>query len=261
MGQWFARLLLQEGKQVIITGRDPRKLAAAQKALGVAAMSNAEAVRWADAVILSVSMESVETIIKEIATLVKPQQPVIDITSVKEKPVELMHQYIKTGTALGVHPMFGPGVASISGQNFVLTPTNEAESALAQKVKAYLETRGAAVTLMPPHQHDELMAVVLGLSHFIALVSADTLASQNNLEAMKGVSGSTFTLLLSLVKAVIYEDPEFYSSLQMSLPYLPEIEHQFGDNAHLWSDMVAGKDRVAFIKRMSELRNRLEKHL
>ncbi len=259
MGQWFARFLLQEGKQVVITGRDPRKLAAAQQALGVKTATNAEAVKWADVVVLSVSIDNVAAVIKEVAPHIKPHQLVIDITSVKEQPVEVMHQYIKTGTVLGAHPMFGPGATSISGQNFVLTPTNEAESALANKVKDYLEARDAVVTIMPPRQHDELMAVVLGLSHFIGLVAADTLANRDNLEAMKAVSGSTFKLLLSLVKAVIYEDPQFYSSLQMSLPHLPQIEHQFGDNAHIWADMVASKDRQAFIQRMNELKNRLEK--
>jgi prephenate dehydrogenase len=106
MGQWFARFLLQEGKQVVITGRDPRKLAAAQQALGVKTATNAEAVKWADVVVLSVSIDNVAAVIKEVAPHIKPHQLVIDITSVKEQPVEVMHQYIKTGTVLGVHPMF-----------------------------------------------------------------------------------------------------------------------------------------------------------
>ena len=114
---------------------------------------------------------------------------------------------------------------------------------------------------MTPRQHDELMAVVLGLSHFVGLVTADTLASCDNLELMRAVSGSTYRLLLSLVKAVIYEDPQFYSSLQMSLPRLAEIEKLFGTKAQLWAELVEKQDRSQFIKRMKELSDRLGKSL
>ena len=76
---------------------------------------------------------------------------------------------------LGIHPVYGPGARDIVEQNFVLTPTNEKETALAPNTRQYLEARGARVTLMTPREHDKMMAVVLGLSHFIALVSIDTL--------------------------------------------------------------------------------------
>ena len=41
MGQWFARHLLHEGIDVVITGRNREKLVAAGKQLGVAITSNA----------------------------------------------------------------------------------------------------------------------------------------------------------------------------------------------------------------------------
>ena len=261
MGRWLANFLLQEGNQVIITGRNQSKLLAAREQLGVEAATNVEAVKWAEVVLVSVSLDSFEAVIKEISPHTHPRQVVIDITSIKESPVEVMHRHIKSGLVLGVHPMFGPGAESINNQNFVLTPTNKDEKTLARKVQEYLEARGARVTVMTPHQHDEMMAVILGLSHFIGLVSADTLASCDNLDQMKAISGTTYRQLLTLVKAVISEEPEFYASLQMSLPHVTEIEKLFGSKAKVWADLVEKKDRQEFVKRMDSLKDKLDRML
>jgi prephenate dehydrogenase len=170
-----------------------------------------------------------------------------------------MHKYIKTGTVLGAHPVFGPGAKDIINRNFVLTPTTEPATELAQKIKRYLETRGAKVTLMTPREHDEMMAVILGLSHFIAIVSADALLSFGKLAQMKAISGSTYRFLLTLTESVISEDPELYASLQMNLPQLTEIEEFFQGIVKKWADMVKNKDRQEFVRKMSAIKDRMEK--
>ncbi len=261
MGRWFANFLLKEGKGVVITGRNEGKLLKAKLQLGVEVATNVEAVKRADAILISVPIDNFETVIEEVCPHIHPGQVVIDITSIKVFPVEVMHRHIKKGLVLGAHPMFGPAAHDIRNQNFVLTPTNEDEKTLAQKVREYLEVRGARVAIMTPPQHDELMTVVLGLSHFIGLVSADTLASWDNLQLINAISGSTYRVLLTLVKAVIYEDPEFYASLQMSLPNITEIEKLLGTRAKEWAELVESKDKQEFVKRMSVLKNRLEKVL
>ena len=257
MGRWCAKFLLQEGHEVVITGRNQNKLLEAKRQLGVEAATNIEAAKLAQAIIISVPIDNFEEVVEQICPHTRPNQVIIDITSIKAFPVEIMHKYIKTGVALGVHPMFGPGARGIANQSFVLTPTNNDETALAQKVREYLETRRARVSLMSPDEHDEMMAVILGLSHFIAIVSADTLLSVNKLKQMKAIGGSTFKLLLTLAEGVISEDPEFYTSLQMNLPNVAEIEKLFQRKAKTWADLVANKDRQGFARRMNELKDRL----
>jgi prephenate dehydrogenase len=259
MGRWLAHFLLKEGKEVIITGRNERKLLEAKQQLGVDIATNAEAVKRADAVLISVPMDNFEAVIEQICPYISPKQVIIDITSIKVFPVEIMHKHIKTGLALGVHPMFGPGINDIAGQNFVLTPTNREEQALAQKVREYLEARGARITLMTPQEHDEMMTVILGLSHFIAIVSADTLVSIDKLGLMQAISGTTYRALLTLVESVISEDPELYASLQMSLPNLTEIEGLFQKSSKTWAELVCNKDRQEFVKRMNLLKNSFRK--
>ena len=258
MGRWFANFLVKEGKEVVITGRNQEKLLEAKQQLGVESATNAEAVKNADAILLSVPIDNFEEVVKQISPYTRPGQVIVDITSIKVFPVETMHKYIKTGLTLGMHPVFGPGARSVANHNFVLTPTNERETTLAQKIKDYLETRGAKVTLMTPQEHDEMMAVILGLSHFIAIVSADTLLDFDKLKQMGAISGITYKVLLTLVESVMSEDPELYASLQMSLPSIVEIEKLFQSKGKVWADLVKNKDRQQFVDRMNALRSKLE---
>ena len=260
MGRWFARFLLGEGLRVVIAGRDRAKLEQAARELGCACASDEEAVKQADSVILSVPIDSFETIACDIAPFVKPGQYVFDITSVKVHPVEIMHKYFSGCRVLGTHPMFGPGADGIAGQRIVLTPTDDGENSLAAQLRGYLEGRGAKVAIMSPTEHDELMSIVLGLSHFIALVSADTLLSLGKLKEAAGVSGTSYRLLLTLAEAVASEDPEFYSPLQMSLPGMAKIEEIFLAKADSWLELVKHDDRENFARRMSYLKSKFSEH-
>jgi len=260
MGRWFADFLLKDGKEVIIAGRNEDKLLDVKQQLNVEVTTdNVEAASRADAVLISVPIDSFDGVVKQIASHTYPEQIIVDVTSVKVFPVETMHNHIKTGLVLGIHPVFGPGASDITNKNFILTPTNEREKTLAQKVSEYLEARGAKATLMTPQEHDEMMTIILGLSHFIALVSGDTLLGFDNLEQMKAVGGTTFKVLLTLVESVISEDAEFYASLQMSLPGMAEMARLFQSKAAAWAEMVADRDRQQFIQKMTALRDTLEK--
>ena len=259
MGQWFARFFLDEGKQVLLTGRSEDKLLEVQRQLDVAVSTDITEVRDTDVVMISVPLDAFEAVVQQVAPHTHSRQIVVDVTSLKSQPVGIMHRYITSAVTLGMHPVFGPGAKGLVNQNFVLTPTNEPETALAEKAREYLEARGARVSLMTPQEHDEMMTIILGLAHFIAIVSADTLLSQDKFQQMKEIGGTTYKVLYTLVESVVSEDPELYASLQMSLPGIGEIEERFLNDAAKWADVVKNKDRQVFVDRMSVLKDTLEK--
>jgi len=259
MGRWFAREMKKEGLNVVIAARDHERLSKTARELGVAfASDNKEAIKDADVIFISVPIDSFEEVVKEISPLVNPRQIVVDFTSVKVMPVRVMHQYVKSGLVLGMHPVFGPGAVSFSGHNFVLTPVDEKEGALAEKVKDWLESRGANVSIMTPEEHDEMMSVVLGLAHFIAIVAADTLAGTGQLKELKAIGGITYRALLTLIESVISENPELYAAIQMALPEMEQAHNIFLDRGRLWSDIVKNRNRAEFVTRMSALKKHFE---
>jgi prephenate dehydrogenase len=259
MGQWFARLLLDEGVEVAISDNRCEELREGKIVLAGELMTTAMAISRADAVIISVPIDNFEEVIKEIACHVQPGQAVIDISSIKVRPMELMHKYIAKGLVLGVHPMFGPGAVDIVNKNFVLTPTNSKEKDLAKRIEIQLNKKGANVSQMAPDEHDELMAIILGLPSFIAIVSADTLLSLNRLQKTRNISGSTYKLLLMLTESVVTKDANLYASLQMTLPNIAEIENLFLSKAETWVDMVKNKDKQKLIEKLHSLESDFKK--
>ena len=260
MGRWLAKFLKDNSYQVVIADTDEAALKAAGKALSVKTVtSNIEVTKDADYILLAVPIENLEAVVKEIGQRVQSWQTVIDITSVKTEPVDIMHRYIKKGTVLGAHPLFGPGALGIASKNFVLTPTQEKEKELAQRIARFLEERGGHVALMTPEQHDEMMSLVLGLSHFIALVAADTLLSSGNLRPMSAAGSSTYKVLLTMIESVLSEDPKLYASIQMSLPGVKKFESLFREKAGEWAGIVMDKDHKEFVRRMESMKNELSK--
>jgi len=260
MGRWLTGFLTEDDFRVVIADADEKSLRVTGHHSGInVARNNVEALTDADYILLSVPIEVFEDVVSEIGPHVGEGQAVIDITSTKIRPVEIMHRHVKSGLVLGGHPLFGPGAASITNKNIVLTPTTDEESDMARKIAGYLESRGARVSLMTPQEHDDTMSLVLGLSHFIALVAADTLLSSGDIRPMATSGSSTYKVLLTLIESVLSEDPELYASLQMNFPRVTDYEQLFRDKTGEWADLVAGKDRQEFVRSMEALKSRLEK--
>ena len=260
MGQWLCRYLAGEGFDIIVADGDKEKLKEVRKMPGVEVAPNSrEAVGKADVIIISVPIGSFEPVIKEIGPVIRPEQIVIDVTSVKAAPVKVMHEYIKSGLILGAHPLFGPGVTSLKDQNFVLTPTNTKEKALAAKVEKYLKVRGANIKLMTPEAHDKMMAVVQGLSHFVAIVSADALAGLGDLDEMKDVSTTTFRIFLNYIESVIGDDAPLYAAIQMEHSEMADIYKQLTASVEKFAGYVKDKDTQGFVDRMNELKKYIGK--
>lgn len=257
MGRWFTKFFLEEGDSVIVSSRSEEKLLKLRDEFGVEIASNVNAVKKADRVLICVPIENFEAVVKEIHSQVRPDQVVMDICSIKEIPVKIMHEYIKTGVTLGTHPVFGPGVKSIENQNFVLTPVNDKEKRFAESFRSWLEERRANVFIMSPRKHDELMSVVLGLPHFLGLVVCDTLLSSPNFLETKEVAGASYEMLLTLAEAVASEETEFYTSLQMNLPEIEKIEGLFLEKTEEWLTIVRRKDKTAFADKMNLVKTKL----
>ena len=258
MGVWFAKFFQSKGYDVVLADRKKEKLAKLKKDLRVELTADFKAaVQNADQILLCVSIDAMEEVVKTISPAIHEGQVVMDICSIKEAPVKTMHQYIKGAVVLGTHPVFGPGSNGVKHKAYVLTPTNAKEQAFAEKFKQWLEKEDAHVFIMTPKKHDELMSVVLGLPHFLGLVACETLLEQKNLPETKKVAGTTYRMLFTLAEATALETPDLYASLQTNLPDLGKIEDQFMAKAQEWLNLIKKKDATAIVERMEQLKKKL----
>jgi len=259
MGVWFARFCKEKGDTVVLADRKPEKLAKLKDELGVEVADFPAAVKDADRVLICVSISSFEETVKKIAGSIHKGQPVMDICSIKEYPIEVMHRYLKDALVLGTHPVFGPGSSGVAHKAYVLTPTNPEEEAYALEYQRWLEREGAHVFVMTPAKHDELMSIVLGFAHFVGLAACETLLEQPGFVESKKLAGTTYRMLFTLAEAVAMETPDLYANVQTKLARMDKIEEAFISNAQGWVDLMKQKDSAAIMQRMEKLRAKLEK--
>jgi prephenate dehydrogenase len=258
MGIWFAQFFQSKGYTVTLADRKQEKLSKLKKELKVDTTTDfKQAAEGAERILLCVSINSFEEVVKTISPAIRKDQIVMDICSIKETPVNIMHKYIKDGVVLGTHPVFGPGSNGVKHKAYILTPTNSKEQEFAEQFKKWLEKEEAHVFVMSPKKHDELMSIVLGLPHFIGLIACETLMEQKNLPETKKVAGTTYRMLFTLAEATALETPDLYASLQTNLPELGKIEDLFMAKAQEWLNLIKKKDTKAIVERMEQLKKKL----
>ncbi|MCW4006872.1 MAG: prephenate dehydrogenase/arogenate dehydrogenase family protein [Candidatus Bathyarchaeota archaeon] len=258
MGAWFANYCKQAGDSVVLADRKQTKLDALPQDLGVELETDfTQAIQGADRILICVSISAFEEVIKKISPALKPNQVVMDICSIKDYPVKVMHENIQTALTLGTHPVFGPGSHGLKHKAYILTPTNDAEAQYAEKFKNWLQKEGANVFVMSPKKHDELMSMVLGLPHFLGLVACETLLEQPAFSETKQVAGTTYRMLFTLAEATAMETPDVYASLQTKLPELSALEDQFIAKAQAWLDILKQKNPKAITEHIEQIKAKL----
>ena len=260
MGIWFAKFCKETGDTIVLAGRNAEKMAKLREELQIETTTNfQEAVQTADNILICTSISSFEDIVKKIAPHTHKGQTVMDICSIKEYPVNIMQQYIKDATVLGTHPVFGPGSNGVTHKAYVLTPTSPQEEIVAKQYKQWLEKEGANVFIMTPKKHDDLMAIILGLPHFIGLIACETLLEQKDFAESKKLAGTTYRMLFTLAEATAQETPDLYANVQTKLSNLGNMEELFIQNAQTMLDLMKNKDTEGIIARIERLRIKLAK--
>jgi prephenate dehydrogenase len=251
MGRFFAVLFQKEGFDVTING--PDELTGKKVAEEIGAefeKDHIQAVKDAEIVIVSVPIKVTLDVIKEVAPHVKKGSLLMDVTSVKEKPCEYMDKYAPAGVeVIGTHPMFGHRVPGLEGQVFILTTIRSKK--WLPWLKDFLTKHKARVYESTPREHDHVMAVVQGLTHFAYISIGKTLADMDfDVKESRKFSSPIYELMLDMVGRIIGQSPELYASIQMSNAQIPHIHKVFLQTAEELSKAVREKNQTEFVKTM-----------
>ncbi len=253
MGRFFAELFARQGFQVTIAG--PNEISgkeAAKKIGGRYIKDNVEAVEDADIVMISVPINATPAVIEEVAPHLKKGSLLMDVTSVKEEPCRLMKKYAPKGVEiLGTHPVFSHRVGSLEGQVFVLTPVRGDK--WLKWFRALLSDNKARVFETTPEEHDKVMAVVQGLTHYTYIAVGKTLdALDFDIKESRKYSSPVYELMIDMIGRVIGQNPSLYAEIQMSNPEIPRIHKVFLETARELSETVRRKDEKKFVELMKE---------
>ncbi|WP_414471811.1 prephenate dehydrogenase/arogenate dehydrogenase family protein [Microvirga sp. M2] len=137
---------------------------------GVAAADLASAAGQ-DIVLLAVPFRHLRPVARAVAPHVKPGALVIDVCSVKVRPLAILQEELPADAEIvGTHPLFGPqsGRDGIAGLRIAVCPARGRRGAL---VERFLRRRlGLSAARMTAEEHDRQMAYVQGLTHLISRI-------------------------------------------------------------------------------------------
>ena len=189
-----------------------------------------------DIVMLAVPVQKLRVALADIAPLLKPGALVLDVSSVKIKPVAAMQEILPTTVSIvGTHPLFGPqsGKNGIKGLNIALCDVRGGRGPAVAKFCE--EKLGLRVSQVTPEEHDREAAYVQGLTHMLAkiVVSLD-------LPRMRFPT-RTYELMQQMVEMVRYDSDELFRAIERENPFAEEAKKSFFAAAHQLEEKLSKK--------------------
>jgi len=252
LGNWIANFLQERGCQITLTGRNSIVGEDIANKMGVSYTSdNIQAASHANVVIIAVPIEFTSQTIKEVAPHLQKGSLLVDVTSVKELPAETMQKYTPPGVeVLPTHPMFGPRIRSLEGQVIVLTPQKKGK--WYPKVLELLKLERARILETTPEQHDRMMSIVQGLTHFAYIAIASTIERMGvDIKESRKFASPIYNLMLDMVARIVAQNPYLYYSIQTQNKYIPEVHQTFLETFQDLKSMISDENQDEFVKAMS----------
>ncbi|MCU0430358.1 MAG: prephenate dehydrogenase [Cytophagaceae bacterium] len=198
--------------------------------------STIERVSSCEMVALAVPVQFLEEVLIEITPFIKPDALIMDLSSVKVKPVQLMLKYLPASVdVVGTHPLFGPqsGKHGIAGLNMVVSPVRGSR---AQEVMRFFsQYLKLNVLERTPENHDRQMAYVQALTHFVgrAVNAMDIPDVEQKTPA--------YQYLLDIKRNLGQDSWDLFFTIENENPFAKDIREQFLKELHQLQGMLEDK--------------------
>ncbi len=259
LGKWIATFLSRKGLDIVVTGRNEITGESVSKKLGVEYIQdNIKAASNADIVIISVPIDATPDTIREIGPVMKEGSLIMDVTSVKKEPSEIMQEYAAKGVeVLPCHPMFGPRIRTLDGQVIVLTPIKTGK--WYNKVFQFLESENARIIVTTPDIHDRMMSIVQGLTHFTYISIARTIEKLDiDIKESRKFASPIYNLMLDTIARITAQNPYLVYSIQTKNSYIKETHETFLNTFTELKDLIATENQDEFVSSMSSAAKHLD---
>lgn len=194
----------------------------------VAALYNVEtcdllSVCASDVLVLCVPVVRMEEVLAEICPYLRKGQLVVDLCSVKVRPVDLALSMLPKGVEyISLHPLFGPQSGKSGIHGMTVTLCDVGRSLRTECIRNFLSgTLGVKVYECSPEEHDREMAYVQGLTHMIAKVFSRMDVPEIHQKT------KTYTLLDEMVEMIRYDSEELFLAIQRDNPFVKGTTEAF----------------------------------
>lgn len=253
LGKTLASILSKEGFDITITGRDTVTGNQVSEDLKVEySNDNKKVASSSDIIIISVPISTTSKVIKEIAKSVTPGSLVVDVTSVKVEPSNLMKNLLNNDVEfIPTHPVFGPRTTNLEGQVVVLTPISQKqkEEKWYPKVLKFLKDRKVRIIEASPEEHDNMMAVVQVLTHFSYISTASAIKKLGiNIKDTRKFASPIYNLMVDMISRIVSQNPFLTYSIQLENQNGEKVRQSFADSVLELKKVLTNHDKDNFVK-------------
>ncbi|MGY3807089.1 bifunctional chorismate mutase/prephenate dehydrogenase [Aeromonas veronii] len=175
----------------------------------------------------------------------------VDVTSIKSEPLDHMLA-VHPGPVLGLHPMFGPDVASLAKQ--VIVCCQGRDPAASQWLLDQMTIWGARLQQVEAKAHDEAMTLIQALRHFATFAYGWHLSrEQANIDRLLALSSPIYRLELAMVGRLFAQDPHLYADIILSSPQNLAMIRRYYQNFGEALGLLERGDRAGFIDAFSQV--------
>lgn len=233
MGGWFARFFQEQGYPVLVSGRER----------GVDIPTMAEACQ---VVIVSVPISITCEVIEHVGPHMKEETLLMDLTSLKAEPVKSMLRF-SPSEVIGLHPLFGPAVNSITGHKIAICPVRTKKWLV--WLKDLLIKHGATIIETTPERHDKLMAFVQALNH-LNTITMGIMVKESGVDFIELQRFATpmLTTKLGFIEEVCVNNPRLYAEIIALNPNMDRILDLYEKTVSYLKDIIKTKDTVTLME-------------
>jgi|JI8StandDraft_1071087.scaffolds.fasta_scaffold130861_2 prephenate dehydrogenase len=204
-----------------IIAYDPK--ASATGLESVTLLQEVDGLSQAQVIIFAVPLSGLPAACEQVKNHLRPDALVIDVTSVKEAPLAILKEHFPNHALLGTHPIFGPvsGKDGIAGMRIVVCDES-CDETKKEKAIAFLRNQLLLEVIeMTAREHDEEIACVQGLTHFIGRA-----LSAMNIPDSK-IATRSYQHLQDLVALLKQDSFELFKTIENGNPYTKEVREEF----------------------------------
>lgn len=207
----------------------------------------------ADVVIVSVPIANTLEVIAQLKPYLTENMLLADLTSVKRAPLEKMLE-VHHGAVVGLHPMFGPDVASMAKQ--IIACCDGRFSERYQWLLQQIQMWGVKIYHVDATEHDHHMTYIQALRHFSTFVYGLYLSQQPvDLDKLLALSSPIYRLELVMVGRLFAQDAALYADIIADKPEnLAVIEH-LKNSYETGFAFFKNKDKAGFIAQFNQIRD------
>lgn len=181
-----------------------------------------EEIAACDFVIPAIPLESYETVLAKLQPHIQPSTVIVDVCSVKVKPLQIITKVLPGQMVVATHPMFGPESASVSleGHTMVMCPDVSSPEPYAT-IKRFVQSLSLDVKEMTLEEHDREIAVVQGLTFFVAR-TLETMGIHD-----QKLHTPSFGRLLNLAELETHHSQELFETIQLGNVFSADVRDTF----------------------------------